>query len=543
MTTFLSLNEDVVFEICTYLTSMDAFHLALTSSRVYPFALPRALAHCTVPREKTKRRVRRFRKFMSTPEPRLSRRLPIEYVRSLDLRYIRPDIDGIQSLNYVLGCAQGLQSLSLSHAHANLGNERLERPLSILQRLTTLVLEGCGEITVLLVALDFPHAPLENLSLHYTHELADPDLQSFEPAWFIRQLLRFPSLRKLRLYNANSKTLGSQPASFFDTLSAPGFPILPSIRHLDLHVEDHILEALLAACRGLEHLSFHLTHFFTRFGFMSDAGPAWPSPLRSLTWNTDFGYGFEVPLDAAPRLPRARHFILLNALRVQSRTYTVGDDGRGTHEALFVLGHVQPTALTVTVCLASAATDGAAAEAQEDEPTFFWSTLAGEAPRLRWLELTLDVRNAGQDLVPCLLAAVIALPKLVYLGLDVPPSPAISYADDRPFAGQPEIRKKLTFERSVEALRAHTLAHVVHMAAVFLPGLRLLKLAHCRPRIWPETAVPEAETTDDDGMEEKSDRMISALWGIAEGARRDAQWLRADGDEKRRFFPKTSIRK
>ncbi|KAH9916751.1 uncharacterized protein BXZ73DRAFT_105729 [Epithele typhae] len=522
MATLLSLNQDVLLELISHLPSGDAFHLALTCHYAYTLAFPRVLAHCAiVAKEKTKRRVRRFRDFILRANPRLPQGSPIRYVRSLDLRRIRPDKHGVELLNTVLCSASRLRALSLSHAYINLENPNFGPPVlgNIFHWITTLVLEGCNQHTLINLT-KFPGESLETMSLHFTNEYVDRStLQPFDPHAFLRNLAHFPRLRDLKLLNANFFTIGTVPPSFYRTLIPS--PVLPSIRRLDLQTTDLILETLLAACRGLNHLSFCLTHYTHISAPLSGAAPPWPSPLRSITWNSVANEGLlkDVAPSAIARLPRVHRFTLSNALHVPADSLKIHPFSScgNTEQAFTILAQTQPVVVDLTVYVSP---DITRAEWRPTPP--FWSSFALSTPRLRSLELTLDISGWPTNYIHCLCDALIALPKLLHLGLDIPPltSPHPMHCPDGADESVREtFYKDLRWERGIELMRVEHFQAIIAVGAGLMRSLNVLRVGHMLPGFHPEA-----------GDEEMFDKMMEIVQrgkrslSVTTDIRQDVQW-------------------
>ncbi|KAH9916755.1 uncharacterized protein BXZ73DRAFT_105733 [Epithele typhae] len=532
MLTFLSLYEDVLLEICSYLTSRDALQLSLAHSSLYPLAMPRALAHRAMRKEKTKPRLSRFRRSMIRTDERLPLLLPIYYVRSLDLRGI-VEVEAWRCSN-ILSIASRLLELSLSHVYLNLFS--FADVLPTLPQLTTLILEGCVQNTILSIA-EISIETLESLSLQFTDQYAHRSLlMPFKPQSFIGAFAHFPRLRDLTLLNANAGTLGAEPDFFWEDLGSPGSPVLPSIRRLSLHIEGFILETLLSACRNLTDLVFRRTHAGWNRDF-STVGPPWPSPLRTLTW--DPNCGLYLSPESEPRIPRAHHLVLHNKLHVRGETADIYGGEYGAGQALVVLGRVNPVVVSMTVYPTKDKPP-----VVDDDRLALWPAFAHATPRLRALELTMNIRgDDGMMLLPCLRAAFRALPKLAYLGLDVPPATGRypkGHARDLDPTAQGEFFTELTLARRYEAYRLDVLKRTVERGAGALPGLVVLRIAHLQPPFRSEAEKAGAPGAGDEGINQAADEALEKLRDVAKDANKGERWWRPEGEGVERRFVEIS---
>ncbi|KAH9919789.1 uncharacterized protein BXZ73DRAFT_104899 [Epithele typhae] len=441
----LSLHDDVLLAIFSFLGRDDALAISTTSRRAYPLAISRVFANVCWDRDlkvndKDASEARALSRYMRAPEP-FSQVSRVQHLRHFTLRHFC-DVD-VPPLRELLSQASNLRTIEIHSFEFFVHQDRLlVDAIGAMHNLEQARLIDVGPETVASLPEILSSRCLASLTLEFDEmhfESGDIDL-----AALVSGLSSMQSLHTLALVSYLVPT---------DSLRLPNpiQTVLPSILHLSFRCLAQIPPGIIPLCPNTITLSLLLN---AEGGqpviFPMEEEDRWPVGLKRL----------DVPSIAF--IPRAASRRIGHVGSLAYGASTPISNSIDFCDTLDLLSAVRPTALELHT-----------APTMRD-PGRVWDTLCGAAPGLRSLEIVVapgeyDVR---QYMEPLLAAVRSNSLTLVHLSLRFPPIPQYYHA-----SSIAEVDGwRATESRRVEALRPLPLRIVEAV-----PTLRVLSISSCLP--------------------------------------------------------------
>ena len=381
----LSLNDDILIDIFSFLYGRDALHMSLTSWRAHDLAISRvsSTAICRTPDH-----VIRMHKYMlgpavgkSGPRARYLHMLNISYMAFNRWCTQLPDAshrDGASALNTsmaklvdeILIQATNLRSLSIDMLSICIKvDHRVRNALASMARLTNLRMWLVADTTLQRTIHSLPKS-LSRVIFHCRHT----SLGAITLPPFLSALSVLPNLRSITLCNFEP------PPPF----SPATLPLLPSVRHLRLEKSWESALTVADCCPGLETLKVSLSRCPQE---PLQSARRWPSLLQltvadQLAWKIThrncvssvhaLELGDVFPVSSIPPLPDIIHSGFQNTFE-------------HVYDALSLIFCTRPSALRVAIRVSKTGFNGSLGVSR---PTIL-EDIAAVAPQLRALDLVL----------------------------------------------------------------------------------------------------------------------------------------------------------
>ncbi|KAI0749219.1 hypothetical protein C8Q80DRAFT_1160695 [Daedaleopsis nitida] len=411
------LNDDVLLQICDFLTSKHALSLSLTSRRLHDLAIRRATATVYATSLMGLQAFHRYVLHGSRLRTRYLKSLSIDYeVFSCYSPGYDPEALAIPLLIDLFLNAHNLSSLSLDSVHSLFqeypGSDKLLLALSSLRNIKRVKLSMLTDTDLASVAgmgwdLRALHLELGCRAFEWHSSRTKPkeDAEVTYPV-LLDALTHFPSLDTLRITDFELVEWEQFGEALHNTT-----PVFPSIRRVFISY-GHALPALalVGRCPNIELVE--LVDISWEDGpnpeeVASRPCSSWPA-LRSLRCNTFAIY----PVCCTPRvlkLGTADHLQLQNELSVVD----VENYSEDQSALLCILQCASPLWLQLRVEVGA-------------QPMRFWADVVPLAPRLRYLELSVTIRSLKEEYVDWLenVSGMLSSLSLLYLRLHIPTLPA-----------------------------------------------------------------------------------------------------------------------
>ena len=386
----LSLNDDVLIEIFSFLYGRDALHMSLASWRAHDLAISRvsSTAICSSPED-----VIRMHKYMlgpavgkSGPRARYLHMLNISYMAFNRRCTQHPGASHIENhsareassltlstaklVDEILIHATNLRSLSIDMLSICVKvDRRVRNALASMTRLTSLRMWLVAD-TILQRTIQSLPKSLSCVIFHCKH--TSPGTITLRP--FLSALSILPNLRSITLYNFESPS----------PVSPATLPLLPSVRHLRLEQCWESAMVVADRCPGLETLKVSLSRCPQK---PIQSARRWPSLLQLTVAGQLAGQivhrggvssvralelGDVFPVSSIPLLPDI----------VPSECQSTFEH---VYDALSLIFCTRPSALRVTIRVSKTGFNGSLGISR---PTIL-EDIAAVAPQLRALDLVL----------------------------------------------------------------------------------------------------------------------------------------------------------
>ncbi|KAI0706994.1 hypothetical protein C8Q76DRAFT_747578 [Earliella scabrosa] len=505
----VDLNDDVLRRICDYLSGKDALHFSLTAKRFHDLATTRVGVSLTAG---YRRQFLSFLRSGTHPRAGLPPRVqhlerlvlkPGLYSMSASHRSDRDDLDRREDefvtilglLVELLSAAHNLRSLTLPGASAFLlRDRRLGAALSALPHLQHVTFGSVSDTAVKFVGET--GWDLRTLDLNYNSPYGDSPMRAADEHMRTIPILHnaLAQFRNLHTLKITHFKIGGWDLSHLAPTSP--VPVFPSVRRLFIPNNLPLFALdLVDRCPNVEIVDLDSCHDGEDSDLRNLRNTPSP-PLRSLRVDT------LLPRPSGGHAERLLARSTADHLQITTQillpmTLTREDDARSeVRHLLWFVERTSPLYAQISVIVSPA-------------PMGFWDRVAESAPRLRYLELEVSLRDLDEecaswvDNVP---EALRPLP-LVYLRLHIAQLPDrrdISYRADDDSVGEPIWNVTEEAARAMYHARYVAVQALPERCARAIPTLRYFVLCDDGPtvkqRAWhEEERGGQAPVSGDDG--------------------------------------------